>query len=66
MKFKTATRTVYQTERIRIDRVSDRYGAWFQLYLDSEYVGNFERQHEAEHEAALWLAEQAQYLAVYA
>jgi hypothetical protein len=62
MKFKTTTRTVYQTERIRIDRVSDRYGAWFQLYLDSEYVGNFERQHEAEHKAAMWLSEQAETL----
>lgn len=64
-KYQTKTRTVYQTERVRIDRVNDRFGAWFQVYFDSEYAGNFASQAAAETEAGVWLHEQAERLSVY-
>ena len=58
-------RTVQQTDRTRIDRISDRYHAEYALYLDSSYYSTFPTMNDAEHEAAVWLDEQAQRLAVY-
>lgn len=59
------TRTVAKTERTQIDRISDRYQTEYVLYLDSSYYRSYPTMNEAEHEAAAWLAEQAQRLAVY-
>jgi hypothetical protein len=59
------TRTVVKTDRTQIDRISDRYYAEYVLYLDNAYYSSYPTLNDAEHEAAVWLAEQAQRLAVF-
>lgn len=61
--YKTSTRTVYQTERIRIDRISDRYSAQYALYLDNSYYSTYPTMNEAEHEAAVQMDQEARDLA---
>jgi uncharacterized protein YbjQ (UPF0145 family) len=61
--------TVFKTERIEVIRTSTKIGKeWareFELWLDGNLHGFYDSQSEAEHEAAVWLAEQAQRLAVF-
>ncbi len=59
--------TVYTSPdgRVRIDVAGDRYYRSFALYLDGSYHASYERQHEAEVAAGLWLHEQAEALSVY-
>ena len=57
------TRTVYSTERIRIDRISDRYSAQYALYLDNSYYSTYPTMNEAEHEAAVQMDQEAHDLA---
>lgn len=61
--------TERKTDRTEIIRVSTKTGkTWareFELWLDGNLHSFHTKLHEAEHEAAMWLEEQAQQLAVY-